>query len=217
MSVITVPSTRASGMEPDDLRNAMERDFTVTCSRLAVARLRPSQMDSPVNRALVAECRVRIDAILDTYLGAQPCSERLPHGRSPLAHRVPRVDRRHGPRSGTARVGWALRRAGRARIRADAGVRPVVPGADRGSAGWAGAVVAGPETAKPAHSRLYAGLRPGNHRTRSSAPAHRLCSAGRTQRAVVSWPFPRRAGTGQPIPAALSMHRPLPIPTRGSP
>jgi hypothetical protein len=50
---------------------AIELDFLATCDRLAEARRRASRKDSTSNRASVAECRTRIDAILDMHLAAE--------------------------------------------------------------------------------------------------------------------------------------------------
>ena len=55
----------------DYLGTAIRRDFTVTCSQLAQARLRQREKDSATNRASVAECWARIDALLDLHLAAR--------------------------------------------------------------------------------------------------------------------------------------------------
>jgi hypothetical protein len=55
----------------DCLRTAIELDFAVRCRQLTEARLRQRRKDSTGNRASVAECRARIDAILDMHLEAE--------------------------------------------------------------------------------------------------------------------------------------------------
>lgn len=52
----------------DHLRRAIELDFASMCTQLTEARQRQRQKDSTGNRASVAECRARIDAILDLHL-----------------------------------------------------------------------------------------------------------------------------------------------------
>ena len=60
---MTAPATAG-----DCLRSSIELDFVLSCGRLTAARIRQRQKDSVGNRASVAECRARIDAILDMYL-----------------------------------------------------------------------------------------------------------------------------------------------------
>jgi hypothetical protein len=50
------------------LREALRVDFSRTCAQLAEARLRQDEKDTSANRAAVAECWTRIDAVLDMYL-----------------------------------------------------------------------------------------------------------------------------------------------------
>jgi hypothetical protein len=52
-------------------RLSIEREFAATCDRLAEARHRQRQKDSPSNRALVADCWARVDAVLDLALDAE--------------------------------------------------------------------------------------------------------------------------------------------------
>jgi hypothetical protein len=54
----------------DCLRDPIGPDFALACSQLTEARLAQCRKDSSGNRARVAECRARIDSILDTYLDA---------------------------------------------------------------------------------------------------------------------------------------------------
>ena len=50
------------------LREELAVDFSRACAQLAEARLRQIEKDTPANRAAVAECWARIDAVLDMYL-----------------------------------------------------------------------------------------------------------------------------------------------------
>ncbi len=50
------------------LRDELGVDFSRACAQLAEARLRLHEKDTSANRAAVAECWVRIDAVLDMYL-----------------------------------------------------------------------------------------------------------------------------------------------------
>ena len=50
------------------LREALRVDFSRTCAQLAEARLRQDEKDTSANRAAVADCWTRIDAVLDMYL-----------------------------------------------------------------------------------------------------------------------------------------------------
>jgi hypothetical protein len=50
------------------LCNELSVDFSQACARLAEARLRQDEKDTSANRAAVAECWTRIDAVLDMYL-----------------------------------------------------------------------------------------------------------------------------------------------------
>ena len=50
------------------LRKALRVDFSRACAQLAEARLRQDEKDTSGNRAAVAECWTRIDAVLDMYL-----------------------------------------------------------------------------------------------------------------------------------------------------
>jgi hypothetical protein len=52
----------------EDLRAELEVDFAGACDELADARFRQEQKDTPQSRAAVAECRGRIDTVLDLYL-----------------------------------------------------------------------------------------------------------------------------------------------------
>jgi hypothetical protein len=54
----------------DCLCGAIALDVTATRYELSAARVRLSQKDSPGNRASVAECWARIDALLDMLLEA---------------------------------------------------------------------------------------------------------------------------------------------------
>ena len=49
-------------------RTAIDVELALWAGRLTEARLRQAHKDSTGNRASVAECRARIDAILDMYL-----------------------------------------------------------------------------------------------------------------------------------------------------
>jgi hypothetical protein len=49
-------------------RTAIDVELALWAGRLTEARLRQADKDSTGNRASVAECRARIDAILDLYL-----------------------------------------------------------------------------------------------------------------------------------------------------
>ena len=60
----------ATATAGDCLRSSIELDFIVCCGRLTEARIRQCRKDSTGNRASVAECRDRIDVILDMYLEA---------------------------------------------------------------------------------------------------------------------------------------------------
>jgi hypothetical protein len=51
-----------------DLREELGADFADACEELAEARLHRQQKDTPERRSTVAECRRRIDAVLDFYL-----------------------------------------------------------------------------------------------------------------------------------------------------
>ncbi len=57
-----------------DLRAALGADFTGACAELAAARRAQARKDTPAGRAAVAQCRDRVDAVLDLYLefGLQP-------------------------------------------------------------------------------------------------------------------------------------------------
>jgi hypothetical protein len=50
------------------LRGELAVDFSRARAELAEAKLRQDEKDSSANRAAVAECRTRIDAVLDMYL-----------------------------------------------------------------------------------------------------------------------------------------------------
>lgn len=50
------------------LRDELSVDFSRARAQLAEARLRQDKKDTSANRAAVAECWTRIDAILDMYL-----------------------------------------------------------------------------------------------------------------------------------------------------
>jgi hypothetical protein len=50
------------------LRDELELEFSHTCAHLAEARRRQDEEDTPANRAAVAECWSRIDAILDMHI-----------------------------------------------------------------------------------------------------------------------------------------------------
>jgi hypothetical protein len=50
------------------LRDELSVDFSRVCAQLAEARLRQAEKDMPSNRAVVAECWARIDAVLDMHL-----------------------------------------------------------------------------------------------------------------------------------------------------
>ncbi|MCU1615422.1 MAG: hypothetical protein JWO98_2962 [Frankiales bacterium] len=52
----------------DDLQTVLGLDFSLASSELAEARQRQRLKDSPANRADLAECRARVDAVLDMYL-----------------------------------------------------------------------------------------------------------------------------------------------------
>jgi hypothetical protein len=49
-------------------RTAIDVELVLWADRLTEARLRQAHKDSTGHRASVAECRARIDAILDLYL-----------------------------------------------------------------------------------------------------------------------------------------------------
>ena len=57
---------------PDALGDVWELDLTRARDRLIAARAHQRAKDSTSNRAHVAECRARIDAILDMYLELRP-------------------------------------------------------------------------------------------------------------------------------------------------
>ncbi len=50
------------------LRDELSVDFLRACAQLAEARLRQDERDTSANRAAVADCWTRIDAVLDMYL-----------------------------------------------------------------------------------------------------------------------------------------------------
>ena len=50
------------------LRDELSVDFSRARAELAEARLRQDEKDTSANRAAVAECWTRIDAVLDMYL-----------------------------------------------------------------------------------------------------------------------------------------------------
>jgi hypothetical protein len=50
------------------LRDELGVDFSRACAQLAEAKLGQEQKDASANRAAVAECWTRIDAVLDMYL-----------------------------------------------------------------------------------------------------------------------------------------------------
>jgi hypothetical protein len=50
------------------LREELAVDFSRACAQLAEAQIRQDEKDTPANRAAVAECWARIDAVLDMYL-----------------------------------------------------------------------------------------------------------------------------------------------------
>jgi hypothetical protein len=50
------------------LHDELGVDFSRACAQLTEARLRQEQKDASANRAAVAECWTRIDAVLDMYL-----------------------------------------------------------------------------------------------------------------------------------------------------
>jgi hypothetical protein len=54
----------------DDLRTAILRDLVLSRAKLAEARCRQRQKDSPGNRAALAARLTDVDALLDTYLAA---------------------------------------------------------------------------------------------------------------------------------------------------
>ncbi len=50
------------------LRDELSVDFSRARAELAEARLRQDEKDTSANRAAVAECWTRIDAVIDMYL-----------------------------------------------------------------------------------------------------------------------------------------------------
>jgi hypothetical protein len=52
----------------DSLRAELGSAFFRCCAQLAEARRRQRRKDTPRNRDAVAECRARVDAVLDLYL-----------------------------------------------------------------------------------------------------------------------------------------------------
>lgn len=52
------------------LAEELQQDFSRARVQLTLARLDRAKKDTPANRAAVAECLVRIDAVLDMYLEA---------------------------------------------------------------------------------------------------------------------------------------------------
>ena len=50
------------------LRDELDADFARACAELTEARLLQARKDTPTSRAAVAQCRGRIDAVLDLYL-----------------------------------------------------------------------------------------------------------------------------------------------------
>ena len=50
------------------LHDELSVDFLRACAQLAEARLRQDAKDTSANRAAVADCWTRIDAVLDMYL-----------------------------------------------------------------------------------------------------------------------------------------------------
>lgn len=51
-----------------DLTEELGRDFTRACTALGEARRRLDRDDTEAHREAVAECRRRVDAVLDLYL-----------------------------------------------------------------------------------------------------------------------------------------------------
>jgi hypothetical protein len=51
-----------------DIRHELGTNFALACERLAEARLRQEEKDTPNNRAAVRARRTRIDTVLDLYL-----------------------------------------------------------------------------------------------------------------------------------------------------
>jgi hypothetical protein len=60
----------AAAARTDCLCGAIEIDVSISCCELGEARARLRRKDSPGNRAAVAECWARIDALLDLLLEA---------------------------------------------------------------------------------------------------------------------------------------------------
>jgi hypothetical protein len=52
----------------DSVRDELASAFSRYCAQLAEARRRQRRKDTPSNRDAVAECRARVDAVLDLYL-----------------------------------------------------------------------------------------------------------------------------------------------------
>jgi hypothetical protein len=53
------------------LAEELQHDFSRARAQLTLARLHRAKKDTPANRAAVAECLARIDAVLDMYLEAR--------------------------------------------------------------------------------------------------------------------------------------------------
>ncbi len=64
------------------LRDELSVDFSRACAQLAEARLRQDEKDTSTNRAAVAECWTRIDAVLDMYLLDMQLQEVEPGARA---------------------------------------------------------------------------------------------------------------------------------------
>lgn len=61
---------------PDTLEGEILLDLSGVCVQLAEARRNQAERDCAVNRAAVADCRARIDALLDLLLETLPsCRE----------------------------------------------------------------------------------------------------------------------------------------------
>jgi hypothetical protein len=67
----------------DDLREDLVVDFARTRKDLIEARLRHQEKDTPDNRSTVAECKARIDRVLDMYIDVV---HGAPEDRRPQAH-----------------------------------------------------------------------------------------------------------------------------------
>jgi hypothetical protein len=64
------------------LRDELSVDFSRARAQLAEARLRQDEKDTPANRAAVAECWTRIDAVLDMHLLDMQLQEAEPGARA---------------------------------------------------------------------------------------------------------------------------------------